>query len=72
MRMSYDRGSDILILETSDEQIDHAEEVDSIIVHLSKENKPVLLEILDASEFLSAVAKIGMRSKEEELIELSI
>ncbi len=39
--------------EVSDEPIDYAEEMDSVIVHFTKSGKPVLLEILDASRFLA-------------------
>lgn len=72
MKISYNRESDILMLEISNEPIDHAEETGPVIVHFTKEDKPVLLEVLDASEFLSAVTKIGMRAKEEELVEVNI
>ncbi|MDG6983481.1 MAG: DUF2283 domain-containing protein [Nitrososphaerota archaeon] len=39
--------------EISDEPIDHADEMDSVIVHFTKAGRPVLLEILDSSKFLS-------------------
>jgi acyl-CoA synthetase (AMP-forming)/AMP-acid ligase II len=53
MKVRYDGEEDILMIKVSDEPIDYAEQADSIIVHLTKEGKPVLLEILDATEFLS-------------------
>ena len=43
--------------EVSDEAIDYAEEMDSVIVHFTKSGKPVLLEILDASKFLAQTIK---------------
>jgi hypothetical protein len=48
--------------EVSDEPIDYAEEMDSVIVHFTKEGKPVLLEILDASKFLAQAAKATKKS----------
>jgi hypothetical protein len=39
--------------EISDDAIDYAEEMDSVLVHFTKTGKPVLLEILDASKFLA-------------------
>lgn len=72
MRISYDRERDILLLETSKKEIDYAEEVGSIIVHFSKDKKPVLLEILDASDFISAATKATIKAKEERLVHLSI
>jgi len=41
-----------LLIEISDEEIDYAEEVSNMTIHFSKDGKPVLVEILDASEYL--------------------
>ncbi|MFZ6016516.1 MAG: DUF2283 domain-containing protein [Nitrospirota bacterium] len=59
MKISYDRESDILLIDQGQEGdvIDYAEEAGSIIIHFTKGGKPVLLEILDASELLTAVIK---------------
>jgi len=65
MKVRYDRKQDILMYEVSDEPIDYAEEVGPIIAHFTKEGKPVLLEILDASEFLAETTRITMKSKDE-------
>ncbi|MEW6006869.1 MAG: DUF2283 domain-containing protein [bacterium] len=72
MKISYDRESDIMMLEVCGGTIDYAEELGSVIVHFTKEGKPVLLEILDASEILSLATKIGMRAEKEKLVEASI
>jgi Protein of unknown function (DUF2283) len=53
LRVSYEAKDDILMYEVSDEPIDYAEEMDSVIVHFTKTGKPVLLEVLDASRFLA-------------------
>ena len=53
MRIRYNREQDILLLEISGEPIDHAEEVGPIILHLTETGKPVLFEIMDASEVLT-------------------
>ena len=71
MKVSYNREEDIMMLEISSAKIDFAEEMGPIIVHFSDERKPVLLEILDASEFIAVVAKSTIRSKDEEPIEVS-
>ncbi len=70
MKISYNREQDILIYEISDESIDYALEVGPIIVHFTKEGKPVLLEILDASEFIAETTKITMRSTDETPVEI--
>ncbi len=69
MKISYNREQDILMYEVSDEPIDYAEEVGPIIVHFSKKGKPVLMEILDASEFIATTTKITMKSVNETPVE---
>ena len=65
MNISYDRETDIMMLELSKAKIDHAEQAGSIIIHFSKKDKPVMLEILDASEFITATLKSSIRAKKE-------
>jgi uncharacterized protein YuzE len=65
MKVRYSRDEDILIIEFSDEKIDYAEEMGPIIVHFTEDGKPVMLEILDASEFIAEISKIAMRVKDE-------
>jgi len=70
MKVSYNRESDVLLIQASEAKVDYAEEMDPIIVHFTKDGKPVLLEILDASEVISEVAKIGMKTKKSTPVEL--
>ena len=70
MRIGYDREKDILLLEVSKKPVDHAEEVGPLIVHFSKQNHPVLIEVFDASDFLSMATKVAARAKKEELVSL--
>ena len=65
MNISYNRQNDIMMLELSKAKIDHAEQTGSIIVHFSRKDKPVLLEILDASEFIANTLKSSIRAREE-------
>jgi len=51
-KIKYSKDVDALLIEISDKAIDYAEEQGQIIVHFSKEGEPVLIEILDAKEFL--------------------
>ncbi|HWF62670.1 MAG TPA: DUF2283 domain-containing protein [Nitrospira sp.] len=51
MKVQYNRGDDVLTIHLSDGMIDHAEETDGIIVHFSPDDHPVLLEVLEASDF---------------------
>ncbi len=70
MKVSYNREQDILMYEISGEPIDYAEEVGDIIVHFTKKGKPVLLEILDASEFIAETTRITMRTINETPVEV--
>ncbi|MBI4126999.1 MAG: DUF2283 domain-containing protein [Deltaproteobacteria bacterium] len=67
MKMKYDREEDILMVETASGKIDHAEEMGPVIVHFTKAGKPVLLEILDGSEFLSLATKTSIKAQPLEL-----
>jgi len=51
-KIRYSKDVDALVVELSDKPIDHAEEEGQIIIHFSKDNDPVLIEIFDAKEFL--------------------
>lgn len=65
MKIKYDRDADVLTMELSDKSIDHAEEAGPMIIHLTDDNKPVLNEIMDASEFLANLTKISIKSPSE-------
>ncbi len=71
MRIKYDRDVDILTVETSSDAIDHAEEMGNFIVHFSPAGRPVLLEILDASDFLTRAAKAALTAREGEFVDIA-
>lgn len=53
-KMKYDRDADVLMFETDKSaKIDYARELGDVIVHFTKDNLPVLVEILNASHMLS-------------------
>ncbi|MEK7170509.1 MAG: DUF2283 domain-containing protein [Patescibacteria group bacterium] len=53
-KIKYDREADILMLEADKSaKIDYARELGDVIVHFTKDNLPVLVEILNASRTLS-------------------
>lgn len=72
MKIKYSRNEDILIIELSNEKIDYAEETGPIIIHFSSDKKPVLLEILEASEFLSGIMKLTTKDKSHKSSEMII
>lgn len=63
MKVRYDKEDDILTYEVSDEPIEYAEQMEQVIVHFTKDSKPVLLEILNAKDFLSRALRIRKKRK---------
>jgi hypothetical protein len=61
MKLRYDKDDDVLMYKVSDEPIEYAEEMGWVIVHFTRDSKPVLLEILNAKEFLSEAMKTGRK-----------
>lgn len=66
-KIRYSKDADAILIELSDKPIDHAEESGQVIIHFSKEGEPVLLEILDAREFLLNSLSSLVREKEVSL-----
>jgi uncharacterized protein YuzE len=65
MRVRYNRKEDILTLELSEAVIDHADESGPIIAHLGEDDRLVLLEVLEASDFLAMLTKAAVRAEGE-------
>lgn len=63
-KIKYSKDVDALLIEISDKPITHAEDEGQIIIHFSKENEPVLIEILDASEFIVKAFQSVVNQKE--------
>ncbi len=61
-----------MILEISDDAVDYAEEMGPLIVHFSNQGKPVILEILDASDFIATATKSTIQAKGLEPVELEL
>lgn len=51
-KIKYSKDVDAFIIEISEKPIDYAEEEGQIIIHFTKDGEPVLLEILNAKEFM--------------------
>lgn len=66
MKIKYSSEVDILKVWLSDEPFNHAEESSGIITHMTKEGKPVLLEIQGAREFI--LNSVTSMEKDEEVI----
>ena len=57
-KISYEPEADVLTWEITDKPIDYAKEIGDVVVHFTKNNMPVLIEILEASKFLAKVKNL--------------
>lgn len=62
-KISYEPETDVLMWEITNKPIDFAKEIGNIVVHFTKNNIPVLIEILETSKFLSKVKNLVGRNK---------
>lgn len=56
--MNYDLEANILSWEIGKGKITHAREFGNFIVHLSRAGKPILIEVLEASNFKTKLGKL--------------
>jgi hypothetical protein len=70
MKVRYNRKEDILVLEVSKGSIDHAKESGPIIAHFSADDRLVLLEILEASNFLADLTKATMKAEGRDSVDI--
>jgi len=69
-KISYEPEADVLSWEISNKDIDSAKEIGNVVVHFSKNNIPVLIEILQASEFLKTAKKLV--AKKERITSIAV
>lgn len=57
-KISYDSDADVLSLAGAIKgRIDHARELGNFIVHFTKDDRPLLIEVLEASKIFGSSAK---------------
>jgi hypothetical protein len=56
--MRYDPEANIILWEIAQGPISHTREIGSFLIHVSSSEKPVLIEILDASKFIGQIDRI--------------
>lgn len=57
MRLKYYKEDDILVMKFSNKPVDDSFEVENAILEVDKNNAPVALEILHASQFFNIASK---------------
>lgn len=64
-RITYEAEADVLMLEISREAtIDSARELGNVVIHFTKQNVPVLIEILNASQFLHTASAVFDKARQ--------
>ena len=63
VKISYEPEADVLTWEITDKPINFAKEVGNVIVHFTKNNVPVLIEVLEASKFLAKAKNLVKKSE---------
>ena len=58
MKFRYDKEDDILMVWFDNKKVNYAEQTRNVIMHFSKDNKPVLMEILESSRFLKQPSQV--------------
>ncbi len=57
MRVKYYSDGDILVIKLSNTPYDYAEQEGDFIVHFSKNNRPVRIEILNGRKFIQETSQ---------------
>ena len=63
MKTHFDPESNIMMFTVGGGQITHAKEKNGIIIHMTVASVPVLIEILDASNFITTFSKLTQSTK---------
>jgi len=64
VKVRYSKDVDALLIELSPKPVEYAEASGQFIVHFDKEGQPVLLEIMDAKNFLLSSLSSLMKETE--------
>lgn len=63
--MTYEPEADVLSWKVADGDIDHAQEFGDFVVHFSSNHVPVLIEVLQAKNFLKRSAVLVEENEKE-------
>ena len=67
-QLKYEPEADVLSWEVSDAPIEYASEIGDMIVHFTKDNRPVLIEVLRAKDFMrKAEGAVGFKRVHPEM-----
>ena len=63
MKTHFDPESNIMMFTVGGGHITHAKEKNGIIIHMTATGMPVLIEMLDASNFITTFSKLTQSAK---------
>lgn len=66
-KISYEIEADVVRVELSKKDISHAKEMGPVVVHMSSDNTPVYMEILEATRFLKLIRGLLPKEKQAEI-----
>ncbi len=66
-KVLYEKQDDVLNIWLSKKPIAYAEEADGVITHFTKENKPVYIEVLNASRFLKETTRFRPKTIQKQI-----
>lgn len=68
MKAKYYEDADLISWRLSDKPYEHASRSGDFVVHFSKEDEPVLIEILNASKFLKETNQLLPKKIQKEVL----
>ncbi len=72
MKVHYSKDEDILMIQLTNKKVDDAYETKNMIIHVSEDKEPVLLEIFNASEFIKKATQDMPKKVKQEIINQSV
>lgn len=66
MKLTYNKEDDILVIQLASKKIDDTYEANNMLVHVSRDKEPVLIEIIKASQFFSQESRALPREVKRE------
>lgn len=66
-KISYSEDVDILMIQLSNKKVDDSYDTDNMIVSVSKDGEPVLLEIFNGKRYLRELIKVVPKKIQQEI-----
>jgi len=68
LKFEYSREADILVVVLAHGEIEYVEQAGPINIHFSRDKKPLAIEILEATEFLSKAVNFTKKAENHKRI----